>query len=82
MVATADWLLKDRVGTTLNGVSTALQERRRPLAKADAVPKKTDATLLGRHAPVQREPSTSAGRSFGAIRLDDMKLRSYEQPTG
>ena len=62
VLATADGLLKDGVGTTLRGVDTTLrgvdttlEELRRPLATADLVLKNTDATLLGRNAPIQQE---------------------------
>src|SRR6266498_1232908 len=55
VIATADGMMKDGVGTTLSQVNTTLEELRRPLATADAVLKNTDATLLGRNAPVQQE---------------------------
>ncbi len=69
VLATADGLLKDGVGTTLRGVDTTLrgvdttlrvvdttlEELRRPLATADLLLKNTDATLLGRNAPIQQE---------------------------
>ncbi len=40
---------------TLDEVNTTLEELRRPLATADAVLKNTDATLLGKNAPVQQD---------------------------
>ena len=55
VVATADGVLKDGVGRTLNEVNTTLEDLRRPLATADAVLKNTDATLVGRNSPVQQE---------------------------
>src|SRR5262245_51126580 len=55
VLTTADGLLKDGVSGTLTQVNTALEDLRRPLATADLVLKNTDATLLGRNAPMQQE---------------------------
>jgi paraquat-inducible protein B len=55
VIATVDGVLKDGVSPTLTGVTATLEELRRPLATADAVLKNTDATLLGRGAPVQQD---------------------------
>ena len=62
VLATADGLLRDGVGTTLRGVDTTLrgvdatlEELRRTLATADLLLKNTDATLVGRNAPIQQE---------------------------
>ena len=62
MIATADGLLKGGVNTALEGVDTTLkqvnktlEELRGPLATADQVLKDTDATLLGKNAPVQQD---------------------------
>jgi paraquat-inducible protein B len=62
MIATADGLIKDGVSGTLVQLNTTLEELRRPLATADAVLKNadavltsTDATLLGKNAPVQQD---------------------------
>ena len=62
MIATADELLKTKVATTFTGVDTTLHEvnaaleaMRGPLATADRVLKNTDATILGKNAPVQRD---------------------------
>ena len=62
MIATADELIKvglnktlNEVDTTLKQVNTTLEELRGPLATADRVLKNTDATLLGKDAPVQQE---------------------------
>jgi len=62
VIATADGLLKGGVNTALEGVDTTLkqvnktlEELRGPLATADQVLKDTDATLLGKNAPVQQD---------------------------
>ncbi len=62
MLATADGLLKnglsktvDEANTTLGEVNKTLVELRGPLATADRVLKNTDATLVGKNAPVQQE---------------------------
>jgi paraquat-inducible protein B len=62
LIASADGLLETRLGTTLDEanatlaeVTRAVQELRAPLATADRVLKNTDATLLGRDAPVQQD---------------------------
>jgi paraquat-inducible protein B len=62
MIATADGLLKTGVNGTLDQLNTTLEELRRPLATADAVLKNadtvltnTDATLLGKNAPIQQD---------------------------
>jgi paraquat-inducible protein B len=55
MIATADSILSSNVTLTLNQVNTTLEELRRPIATADAVLKNTDASLLGKDAPMQQE---------------------------
>jgi paraquat-inducible protein B len=55
VIAIADGVLKDGVSGTLTQVNTTLEDLRRPLATADALLKNTDATLLGKNAPVQQD---------------------------
>ena len=62
MIATADGLLKNELSKTIDGANTTLdevnktlEELRGPLATADRVLKDTDATLLGKNAPVQQD---------------------------
>ena len=62
MIATLDGLLKTglnktlgEVDTTLTEVNKTLVDLRGPLATADRVLKNTDATLLGKNAPVQQD---------------------------
>ena len=62
MIATADGLLRtglkqtiDEANTTLNEVNKTLEELRGPLATADRVLKNTDATLVGKNAPMQQD---------------------------
>jgi paraquat-inducible protein B len=43
------------VDTTLKQANTTLEELRGPLATADRVLRNTDATLLGKDAPVQQD---------------------------
>jgi paraquat-inducible protein B len=62
MIASADGLLKtgmnktlDEVNSTLGDVKRTLEELRGPIATADRLLKNTDATLLGKNAPVQQD---------------------------
>jgi paraquat-inducible protein B len=62
VIASADAVLKhgvnatlDAASTTLNQATATLEELRRPIATADAVLKNTEASLLGKNAPVQQE---------------------------
>src|SRR5262249_13677532 len=62
VLASADEVIKVGLNGTLAGVdttlkefNTTLQDVRPPLATADRVLKNTDATLLGKDAPVQQE---------------------------
>jgi paraquat-inducible protein B len=55
VIAVADGVLKDGVHGTLTQVNTTLEDLRRPLASADLLLKNTDATLLGKNAPVQQD---------------------------
>jgi paraquat-inducible protein B len=70
LIATTDGVLKKNVNATLDQVNAALEDLRRPLATADQVLKNTDATLLGKNAPLQQELSealqeiTRAARSL------------------
>jgi paraquat-inducible protein B len=65
-IATADGLLKGEV-------NAAVDELRRTLAAADGLVKSTDATLLGRNAPIQQELRDAlqevarAARSLGVL---------------
>jgi paraquat-inducible protein B len=68
VVATTDGLLKTGVSATLDEVNATLAELRRPLATADAVLKNTDATLVGRNAPLQRELRETLQELTGAAR--------------
>ena len=62
LIATADGLLKtgltrtiDEASTTLNEFNRTLAELRGPLATVDRVLQNTDATLVGKNAPVQQD---------------------------
>jgi paraquat-inducible protein B len=78
LIASANGLLETRLGktldeanTTLAEVTRAVQELRGPLATADRVLKNTDATLLGKDAPVQqdlRDALREVGRAARSLR--------------
>jgi len=55
VLATVDGMLQNGVNPTLAEVNTTLGDLRRPLATADAVLKTTEATIVGRNAPIQHE---------------------------